>query len=114
MKANITSAHLSEPLTVQVLRWPWQRARGYLLRPAPARDEGLLFLYRSPRVRHVHMLGVKFPLGIVWLGAEGKVLGVALAKPSRLYASPAPVMAFLEIHPARIAEFRLGDIVAWR
>lgn len=113
MKAGVRSANLSKPLVVRVLRWPWQRARGYLLRPAPAEHEGLLFLYRTARVRHIHMLGVRFPLGVVWIGPDYKVVGTVLAKPGRVYASPAPVVAFLEIHPRRLAAFRRGDTVRW-
>ena len=113
MKAGVRSANLSKPLVVRVLRWPWQRARGYLLRPAPAEHEGLLFLYRTARVRRIHMLGVGFPLGVVWIGPDHKVIGTVLATPGRVYASPAPVVAFLEIHPRRLTAFRRGDTVRW-
>ena len=113
MKVNVHADGLSRPLAARVLRWPWQRARGYLLRPAPAEHEGLLFLYHVPRKRRIHMLGVRFPLGVVWIGPDQKVVGAVLAQPGKVYVSPAPVRAFLEIHPHRLAGFRVGDTVHW-
>ena len=113
MKVNVHADGLSRPLAARVLRWPWQRARGYLLRPAPAEHEGLLFLYHVPRKRRIHMLGVRFPLGVVWIGPDQKVVGTVLAQPGKIYASPSPVEAFLEIHPHRLAGFRVGDTVRW-
>jgi len=113
MKAEVSGGGLLTPIVVRVLRWPWQRARGYLLRPAPAENEGLLFLYRTTKVRHIHMLGVFFPLGVVWLDANHKVVGTVTAKPGKLYKSPAPVAAFLEIHPFRLGDFHRGDTIRW-
>ena len=50
-------------------RW-WQRLRGLQGRPALAPGEGLLL---RP-CRAVHMMGMRFPLDVVFLDREGRVM----------------------------------------
>jgi len=107
------SAPLENPLRVQRLNWPWQKARGYLLRFAPKSEEGLLFVYHRPRRVVVHMLFVPFPLGIVWINEQLTVVGVEEAPPWRgVRRSPVPVQLFIEMAPERIKEFAVGHVLA--
>lgn len=52
-------------------RW-WSRVRGFLGRPAPNHGEGILL---SP-CRAVHMLGVSFPLDVIFVDRHGRVVAV--------------------------------------
>lgn len=52
-------------------RW-WQRMRGFIGRAAPRAGEGMLL---SP-CRAVHMLGLPYPLDIVFLDREGIVVAL--------------------------------------
>ena len=112
--SNIVVA-LSSPgarLRVKVLRTPWARARGYLFRPRPQPGEGLLFLYSRPQRRAVHMMGVPFPLKVLWLDEGGTVVSVQSLRPWTGFAvSPIPVSAFLETHPD--CPLSVGDHLTW-
>jgi uncharacterized membrane protein (UPF0127 family) len=61
-------------LGAQVLiadRW-WARMRGFLRRPEPVAGEGILL---SP-CRAVHMIGMSFPLDVVFVDRHGRVVAL--------------------------------------
>ena len=60
----------------------------------------------------IHMLGVFFDLGIVWINEAGQVVDTCLARSWRLaYVPKQPARYILEIHPDRLSEFNIGDQV---
>jgi uncharacterized membrane protein (UPF0127 family) len=89
------------------------RLRGYLGRPAPREGEGLLI---TP-CRAVHMYGMRYPLDVIFLDRDGRVLA--------LYPSLEPwshtrwhghAEYALELPPGSILASRthVDDIVIWR
>lgn len=92
-------------------RW-WQRARGFMGRPEPATGEGLLL---SP-CRAVHMLGMKYPLDVIFLDRYGRVAAsYPELGPGRRTSWHAGARYALEV-PAgtiRATETREGDLIAW-
>ena len=60
----------------------------------------------------IHMLFVGMDLGVIWLDASRKIVDLKLAKSWQLAYTPAfPAKYILEVHPDRIAEFKVGDIL---
>ena len=58
----------------------------------------------------IHMLGMKFDLGIVWINADGKVVDLRYARKWLSFLLPRkPAKYVLEILPQRLKEFKIGD-----
>jgi hypothetical protein len=92
-------------------RW-WLRARGFLRRPEPCEGEGLLL---NP-CRAVHMVGMTFPLDIVFVDRHGRVLGLyPELQPGRRSRWHGAAKYALELRAGTIDATRteVGDLVAW-
>ena len=90
------------------------RARGLSDRPSPA--EGMLLAFDAPGPHPIWMLGCSFPLDIVWLGVDERVIHVVeaappcAAQPCPLYRPAADALFVLELpaHTARAYKLDLG------
>jgi hypothetical protein len=92
-------------------RW-WLRARGFLRRPEPREGEGLLL---NP-CRAVHMVGMAFPLDIVFVDRHGRVLALyAELQPGRRSRWHGGAKYAIELPAGTIEATRTeaGDLVAW-
>lgn len=103
---------LPTPLRVRDCRSFGCRLRGLMFRRRLATDEGLWL--RGSRLSRlesaIHMLFVFFDLGVLWLDDRGVVVDRRLARRWRpLYISRRPARDVLEIAPARLEEFQIGD-----
>lgn len=90
----------------------WRRLRGLLGRPPLQPGEGLLL---SP-CRSVHMYGMKFGIDVVFLGGDGRVVGLYEAlEPGRMTRWHREALHALELPPGTIAASgtRLGDRIVW-
>ena len=75
-------------------------------------EKGLLLVQRRENRRDssIHMLFVGMDLGVVWLDNSLVVVDQVLAESWKLYYAPKkPARYVLEIHPARLGEFEIGD-----
>jgi len=90
------------------------RLRGLTFRRRLGRDEALLLVGgREGRVEAaIHMLFVFFPIAVVWLDEEGRVVDRCLARPFRpLYVPRAAARDVLEGPPALLERIALGDVL---
>ena len=83
----------------QILRARWCstftcKLRGLMFRKGLGENEGLLLVEKSESRLNtsIHMLGVFFPIGVIWLGKGGNIVDFVLAKPWRFYAPKTPAM----------------------
>jgi len=79
-------------------------------------EEGLLFRWpKAGRVdTAIHMLFMRFPIAIIWLDTEGKVVDRRHARPWVDFLIPSAAAQYvLEIHPDRLDEFATGDQIQW-
>ena len=93
------------------------RLRGLMFRSSLAHDEGLLLVEgRDSRIdTAIHMLFVFMDLAVIWINSEYVVVDTVLAR--AWYPAYVPRQAakyILEIHPARLNEFKIGDPVEFR
>lgn len=88
------------------------RMRGFLFRPEPADGEGILF---SP-CKGVHMYGMKFPLDVLFLSREGRVVSAFpdLA-PGKRTAIQKGARHALELPAGTIERSgtEVGDVIDW-
>lgn len=79
------------PMHVEVLRSPGDRADGYFTRPKPGPAEGLLFVFERPGnyafIMSDGRRNVPFPLGIAFVDAYGRITQVERLAPN----APQPV-----------------------
>ncbi len=77
-------------LQVEVMISDEDRAMGLMFRPSLAPDRGMLFLFDRPDFHGIWMKNCKFPIDIVWLDEEKKVVHVKEGAPP-CKADPCPV-----------------------
>ncbi len=102
------------PLPLRVRRCDtfFCRLRGLTFRRTLAEDEGLLFEESSESRlgTSIHMFFVFFPIGVIWLAADGVVVDAQRAEPFRPYYAPqAPAQYFLEACPEVLTWVEIGE-----
>ncbi|MEK6223217.1 MAG: DUF192 domain-containing protein [Chloroflexota bacterium] len=88
------------------------KLRGLTFRKSLPMDNGLLLVEKedSRLSSAIHMAGVFFDLGIVWINNAMQVVDKGLARKwVGLLAPKSPARFTLEIVPGRIEEFNIGD-----
>ncbi|MDX9992115.1 MAG: DUF192 domain-containing protein [Anaerolineales bacterium] len=90
------------------------RLRGFMFRHELAHDEGLVLVEsRESRMdSSIHMLFVWTDLAVIWLNAEKEVVDTVLARAWHPFYAPGRAAQYtIEIHPERLNEFNVGDVV---
>jgi uncharacterized protein len=108
---------LPTPLQVLYCDSYFCRLRGQMFRSSLAPDKGLLLVEsRESRLETaIHMLFVFMDLAVIWINSEKVVVDTVLARAWRpAYAPHLPARYILEIHPARLNEFKIGDQVEFQ
>ena len=93
------------------------KLRGFTFRRQLGEQEGLVLVEKSESRLNtaIHMLFVFFDLGVIWVDAQGAIVGKALAKPWRLsYSAPQPAQYVIEGHPSILQKVQVGQHVEFR
>jgi uncharacterized membrane protein (UPF0127 family) len=111
MLTNLTTG---ERLSQTVTRCDtfWKRLRGLMFRRGLAEGEVLLFVEKRESVAQtsIHMLFVFFPIAVVWLDGERRVVDKVLARPFRPYYAPGrPAQYYVEGQPSLLERVKVGD-----
>ncbi len=77
-------------LQVEVMVKDEDRAMGLMFRPSLPKDRGMLFIFERSDFHSIWMKNCRFPIDIVWLDEERKVVHVAESVPP-CKADPCPV-----------------------
>ena len=88
------------------------RLRGLTFRRRLEEGEGVWLVGHSESRAEaaIHMLGVFFPIGVLWLDREKRVVDKALARPFRpFYAPRSPASGVLECHPTVLDQVEVGE-----
>jgi uncharacterized membrane protein (UPF0127 family) len=83
------------------------RSMGLMFRPSLPRDRGMLFIFERPDFHGIWMKNCRFPIDIVWLDEERRVVHVAEAVPP-CKADPCPVYTPLR-RAAFVVELNAGQ-----
>tara|TARA_A100001011_G_C14213211_1_gene800837 strand:- start:50 stop:520 length:471 start_codon:yes stop_codon:yes gene_type:complete len=116
-EALVFSETFSE-LLVKVAKTEKEKQRGLMFVDELLQTNGLLLLYKKPRVVNIWMHNTKIPLDIVFINEQNKVVLVKKGKPlsKEIISSVFPVIAVLEIPEgcAKTLDIKLGDKTSWR
>jgi uncharacterized membrane protein (UPF0127 family) len=83
-----------------------------MFRRGLAEQDAYLFVERRESVAQttIHMFFVFFPIAVVWLDRDKKVVDKVLARPFRPYYAPSsPAKYFIEGHPSMLDRVSVGD-----
>lgn len=94
-------------LQAEVMVKDEDRAMGLMFRPSLPLDRGMLFVFESVDFHGIWMKNCRFPIDIVWLDEERKVVHVAEAVPP-CKADPCPVYSPLR-RAAYVVELNAGQ-----
>jgi uncharacterized membrane protein (UPF0127 family) len=117
--ARITTATGEHDFRVEIADTPKARARGLMLRKSMPENHGMLFDFGAERPVSMWMKNTYIPLDMVFIGRDGRVVGVAAdTEPlsERIITSPEPAYAVLELNAgaARRISLAPGDRVRHR
>jgi uncharacterized protein len=94
-------------LQVEVMVKDEDRAMGLMFRPSLARDRGMLFVFDRSDFHGIWMKNCRFPIDILWLDEQRKIVHVAEAVPP-CKADPCPVYNPLR-RAAYVVELNAGQ-----
>jgi uncharacterized protein len=83
------------------------RAMGLMFRPSLAADRGMLFVFEEPAFHGIWMKNCKFPIDILWLDDQRKVVHLAENVPP-CKAEPCPVYEPLR-RASYVVELNAGE-----
>jgi uncharacterized membrane protein (UPF0127 family) len=92
------------------------RLRGLMFRRALPAGEGLLFVNGGESVSNasIHMLFMRFNIGVVWMDRTGQVVDTRLAKVWRpVYAPKRAAQYYLEANVDILDRVKVGDVLAF-
>lgn len=93
---------------------PWKKTRGLMFREALPGEHGLLMVFEPPSRPGIWMLGMRFPIDIVFLDPDRRVIRIVEnARPLglswrtwRIFFPPGPSSFVLELPAGRASETR--------
>jgi len=94
-------------LQVEVMVKDEDRAMGLMFRPSLPKDRGMLFVFETSDFHGIWMKNCRFPIDILWLDEERKIVHVAEAVPP-CKADPCPVYNPLR-RAAYVVELNAGQ-----
>lgn len=111
-RVNNQSKALQTSLTLKNCGSFWCKALGLSWRLKLGQGEGLLLVLNreGKKSAGIHMLGMFFPLSVVWLNADYQVVDVQKAYPWRSFLIPQQAAKFvIECGLSRFEDFDIGD-----
>lgn len=116
--AVLVNQTTGESLAHQITRCNtfWRRLRGLMFRRQLDADEAYLFDFGSESVvaASVHMAFVFYPIALVWLDRQRRVVDVRLAQPFHLCYAPRKGAQYLvEGTPGLLDRVRVGDRIGF-
>lgn len=91
------------PITAELALTGPERQRGLMFRDRIDEDQGMLFVFEAEEVNSFWMLNMKFPIDILWLDSNKRVVHIEAGvppcprEPCPSYPTPAPALYVLEL-----------------
>ena len=94
----------------------WRRLRGLMFRRRLDPEAAYVFVTARESIAEstIHMFFVFFPIAVLWLDAQKRVVDMALARPFYpFYAPRRPAQHFIEGAPGLLDQIHVGDELDW-
>lgn len=109
---NSTSLSVQEnEIKIEIVCTNQSREKGLSGREHLASSTGMFFIFERPAVQNFWMKEMNFPIDIVWIDSNFRVVGIIYdAKPEsypNIFASPEPVKYVLELNSGEAEKFSL-------
>lgn len=101
-----------QELIVELATTPAQKTAGLGGRPGLPQNQGLLFVFDKPEFYSFWMKDMRFPIDIIWIGADGRVISV---EPNispdtfpQKFTPPIPARYILEVNTGFAEQYAIG------
>jgi len=122
---EITTTHLvkigEHSYVVEVAATVEEQSQGLSNRETLPENAGMLFPFNPPRVVPFWMKDMRFPLDIIWIDEDNKIIGIEKNAPAPRegtetsdlpsYSPPGPIRYVLELNAGQSQHFKVGDSV---
>jgi uncharacterized membrane protein (UPF0127 family) len=103
-------------IVAECARTPREQARGLMYRRSLGKNDGMLFIYDSPRYLSFWMKNTRIPLSIAFLDGKGKIVRIEHMRPydsTTLHPSLQPVRYALEMNQGWFEKngVGVGDVI---
>ena len=105
-------------LLVKVAKTEEDKKKGLMFVNKLSQTNGLLLLYKKPKIVKIWMHNTRIPLDIIFINNQKKVILIRKGKPfsKKIISSITPVVGVLEIPEgcAKKLHIKVGDKTSWR
>ena len=105
-------------LLVKVAKTEEEKKKGLMFVNKLSQTNGLLLLYKKPKIVKIWMHNTRIPLDIIFINNQKKVILIRKGKPfsKKIISSITPVVGVLEIPEgcAKKLHIKVGDKTSWR
>ena len=105
-------------LLVKVAKTEEEKKKGLMFVNKLSQKNGLLLLYKKPKIVKIWMHNTRIPLDIIFINNQKKVILIRKGKPfsKKIISSITPVVGVLEIPEgcAKKLHIKVGDKTSWR
>ena len=117
-KEAVVSSQKFSDLLVKVAKTEEEKQKGLMFVNKLSQTNGLLLLYKKPKIVKIWMHNTQIPLDIIFINNQNKVILIRKGEPfsKKIISSITPVIGVLEIPEgcAKKLDIKVGDKTSWR
>ena len=117
-KEAVVSSQKFSDLLVKVAKTEEEKQKGLMFVNKLSQTNGLLLLYKKPKIVKIWMHNTEIPLDIIFINNENKVILIRKGEPfsKKIISSITPVIGVLEIPEgcAKKLDIKVGDKTSWK
>jgi len=92
---------------IEIARTTFRQALGLMFRKCIRYDHSMIFILKKPSHVNIHMLFVFFPIDIIFLNDEKKIMGLSRLRPWVGYKAMEDIKYIIEMKAGTIEMFHL-------
>ena len=117
-KEAVVSSKKFSDLLVKIAKTEEEKQKGLMFVNKLSQTNGLLLLYKKPKIVNIWMHNTQIPLDIIFINNQNKVILIRKGDPlsKKIISSITPVIGVLEIPEgcAKKLNIKVGDKTSWK